>query len=71
MAGRSSFGYIRKLSSGRYQASYRHKGVRHFGPNAFTRKSDADDYLAEVQTKIRRNGWIDPHVVGDTWTDNL
>jgi integrase len=61
MAGRrSSFGYIRKLPSGRYQASYRHGGTRHYGPHAFKWKSEADDFLAEVQTKIRRNEWIDP-----------
>lgn len=50
MAGRTrhrGFGYIRKLPSGRYQASYvGHDDARHTAPETFTARIDAEAWLA-------------------------
>ncbi len=59
MAGRNTFGSVRKLPSGRYQASYWHEGSRHVGPNTYTTKSDANAHLSGVEDRIRRGEWID------------
>jgi hypothetical protein len=55
--GRRQFGSVRKLPSGRWQASYWHAGIRHI---AQITKADANAYLAAVETQIRRGSWIDP-----------
>jgi len=60
MAGRSTFGSVRKLQSGRYQASYWHEGSRHVGPNTYLTKADANAHLSGVEDRIRRGDWIDP-----------
>src|SRR5664280_52984 len=60
MTGRSTFGSIRELPSGRLQASYWHEGKRYKAPQTFTTKADANAYLSGVETDIRRGGWIDP-----------
>ncbi|MFI6289561.1 tyrosine-type recombinase/integrase [Streptomyces sp. NPDC051018] len=55
------FGRIRKLPSGRYQARYLGPdGVDHPAPNTFATLRDADDWLAEQQTDIRKGEWLDP-----------
>jgi len=55
-----TFGSVRKLPSGRYQAAYFHEGIRYTGPTTFDTKADADAFLAETQTEIRKQAWIDP-----------
>lgn len=60
MAGRSHFGAVRRLPSGRYQGSYWHNGTRHVAEHTFPAKADAHAWLAEVQTSIRRGAWVDP-----------
>ena len=60
MQRRRYFGNVRKLPSGRYQASYWHEGARYTAPNTFAAKADALAYLAIVETDLRRGGWIDP-----------
>ncbi|MFD8596189.1 tyrosine-type recombinase/integrase [Kitasatospora sp. NPDC059646] len=62
MAGkRRQFGRIRKLPSGRFQARYLDpNGVLRPAPETFETKADADDWLAEVQTSIRKQDWRDP-----------
>lgn len=57
---RRDFGSVRKLQSGKYQASYWHEGRRHVAPRTFTAKATASAYLATVEADIRRGGWIDP-----------
>ena len=58
---RRRFGAIRKLPSGRYQARYPGPdGVMRPAPFTFETTADADDWLAEKQTEIRRGEWRDP-----------
>ncbi|MEJ8636297.1 site-specific integrase [Streptomyces sp. MS2.AVA.5] len=55
------FGRIRKLPSGRYQARYQGPdGIDRPAPQTFASARDADDWLAEQQTEIRRGEWADP-----------
>ena len=58
---RRPFGHVRKLPSGRWQASYLHEGKRYAAGQTFAAKADADAWLAGVQTEIRRGEWVDPH----------
>ena len=56
-----SFGYIRKLPSKTYQASYvGPDGKRYYAPRPFAAKSDADGFLALEQTAINQGKWIVP-----------
>ena len=55
-----TFGSVRKLPSGRYQASYWQDGVRHSAPGTFAAKADANAYLSSVEADVRRGAWIDP-----------
>ncbi|MCD9880687.1 tyrosine-type recombinase/integrase [Streptomyces guryensis] len=58
---RRRFGAIRRLPSGRYQARYPGPdGVMRPAPETFATTADADDWLAEKQTEIRRGEWRDP-----------
>lgn len=58
---RRRFGAIRRLPSGRYQARYPGPdGVMRPAPFTFETTADADDWLAEKQTEIRRGDWRDP-----------
>lgn len=58
-----TFGRIRKLSSGRFQARYPGPdGIDRPAPETFATKRDADDWLAEKQTDLRRGDWVDPEV---------
>lgn len=58
---RGTFGAVRKLPSGRYQARYPGLvGVMRPAPCTFETTRDADDWLAEKQTEIRRGDWQDP-----------
>jgi hypothetical protein len=58
---RRRFGAIRRVSSGRYQARYPGPdGVMRPAPITFKTTADADDWLAEKQTEIRRGEWRDP-----------
>ncbi len=62
MAGKKRrFGRVRKLPSGRYQARYLGPdGIDRPAPHTFETALDADDWLAEQQTALRRGDWIDP-----------
>lgn len=61
---RRSFGSVRKLPSGRYQARYTAPDRReHRAPVRFDTKRDADGWLAGEQSKIRRGEWAPPSVV--------
>lgn len=58
---RRQFGRIRKLPSGRYQARYLGPdGLLRPPPETFETKTDADDWLAEMQTTIRKKDWRGP-----------
>lgn len=56
-----TFGRVRKLPSGRYQARYLGPdGVDRPAPYTFATTREADDWLAEKRTEIRRDEWKDP-----------
>jgi integrase len=60
---RRDFGTIRKLPSGRWQASYHHPrlGKRIGGPATWKAKADATAWLAAEETKLRRGAQtVDP-----------
>ena len=61
MAGRRRrFGYIRRLPSGRYQASFiGPTGARQTAPKTFRTKTDADRWLAVVEADLSRGAWLD------------
>lgn len=63
MPGRKtrSFGTVRRLPSGRWQARYRGPdGMLRSAPSTFTRKGDAARWLALTQAELLGGGWIDP-----------
>uniref|UniRef100_A0AAU3HYW3 Site-specific integrase n=1 Tax=Streptomyces sp. NBC_01393 TaxID=2903851 RepID=A0AAU3HYW3_9ACTN len=61
MAGKRQFGRVRKLPSGRYQARYLGPdGQDRPAPETFRTKRDADAWLADKQTEMRRGDWHDP-----------
>jgi integrase len=60
VAARRGFGKVRKLRSGRWQASYVHDGRRHNAPSTFQAKTDAAGWLAAQQTDIARGTWGKP-----------
>lgn len=60
MPGRRHFGSVRKLPSGRYQASYWHEGQRHVATDTFVGKTEAQAWLSAKETDINRGQWVDP-----------
>jgi integrase len=58
---RRSFGKIRKLPSGYYQASYLGAdGVRYLADRTFERKIDAEGFLAVRRSELVRDAWLPP-----------
>jgi integrase len=58
---RRRFGWVRKLPSGRHQASYLGPdGRRHVAPHTFDSVTSADRWLVQVETAILRREWFDP-----------
>ncbi|MCZ9328704.1 tyrosine-type recombinase/integrase [Nocardia farcinica] len=58
--GRRRFGTVRKLPSGKFQASFiGPNGKRQTAPNTFRTKTDADRYLVKVEADISRGAWLD------------
>jgi Phage integrase, N-terminal SAM-like domain len=61
MSRRRTFGSIRKLSSGRYQARYTSPdGARHRAPRSFATKAEASRWLASSENDLARGTWTDP-----------
>jgi integrase len=54
------FGSVRRLPSGRFQASYWHEGARHTGSETFVTKADALAWLSRAEADISRGGWVGP-----------
>jgi integrase len=72
MPGRKtrSFGTIRKLQSGRWQARYRGPdGLLRSAPSTFMRKGDAARWLALTEAELLGGGWIDPDAGRVPFTD--
>lgn len=73
--GHRRFGLIRRLPSGRYQASYLNpEGRRQPAPSTFARKSDAAEWLSLAEAELLRGEWTDPTLgqvsvrdFGETW----
>ncbi|XVS64327.1 tyrosine-type recombinase/integrase [Actinosynnema sp. CA-299493] len=60
-AGRRRFGNVRKLPSGRFQASYLGPdGKRHPAPDTFPTARDAERWLVHVESAIARREWTNP-----------
>jgi integrase len=56
---RRRFGYVRKLPSGRFQASFiGPSGLRQTAPGTFRTKTDADRWLSAVEADILRGAWL-------------
>ncbi|GAA2388128.1 putative prophage phiRv2 integrase [Catellatospora methionotrophica] len=59
-AKRRQFGYIRKLPSGRFQASFIDpSGQRQTAPETFRTKPDASRWLSIVEADLSRGTWLD------------
>ncbi|TYB49511.1 tyrosine-type recombinase/integrase [Actinomadura chibensis] len=59
--GHRRFGNIRKLPSGRFQASYlAPNGQRRTAPETFQRKGDAEKWLTLAEAQILSGEWTDP-----------
>ena len=56
---RRHFGSVRRLPSGRYQASCWHQVERHTAPQTFTTKADAQKWPSNIEATIHRGEWID------------
>ncbi|MQY19330.1 tyrosine-type recombinase/integrase [Nocardia macrotermitis] len=57
---RRRFGKVRKLPSGRFQASFiAPSGERQNAPNTFRTKTDADRWLVKVEADISKGTWLD------------
>jgi len=60
---RASFGSVRRLPSGRYQARYSDaRMVRHTAPQTFATKKHADDWLATTRADMVRGTWRSPEL---------
>ena len=57
---RNSWGSVRKLPSGKFQARYCIDYVWHTAPSTFRTKKEADSYLAGVRADLDRGVWLDP-----------
>ncbi len=58
---RRSFGALRRLPSGHYQASYTGPdGLRHTAPTTFDTKGDADAWLTIRRSEVVRGAWLPP-----------
>lgn len=59
-AARRRFGKVRKLPSGKYQASFvGPNGKRQNAPDTFVTKTDAARWLAKVEGDLSRGTWLD------------
>ena len=59
--GHRRFGNIRRLPSGRYQASYLGPdGQRRYAPETYERKGDAERALVLIEAQINAGEWTDP-----------
>lgn len=70
MSSRRRFGAIRKLPSGRWQASFiGPTGHRATAPRTFATKTDADRWLAASELEISRGTWLDDRAAGTTFRE--
>jgi integrase len=68
MRKRRQFGYVRKLPSGRFQASFvGPSGVRQSAPDTFRTKTDANRWLTLVEADLSRGTWLDDRAASETF----
>jgi integrase len=61
------FGSVRKLPSGRWQASFINPaGARQTAPHTFKTKTDANRWLTLVEADISRGVWVDERAASET-----
>ncbi|MCF3939068.1 tyrosine-type recombinase/integrase [Gordonia tangerina] len=64
--GHRGWGYIRRLPSGRHQASYIGPDLqRHTGPTTYASRVDAEGWLATERRKIELDAWEPPRLAKD------
>lgn len=64
---RRTFGSVRQLPSGRWQARYYDgNGFTVPAPGTFATKAEAGAYLASIETDMRRGVWVDPNAASPT-----
>jgi len=56
---RRAFGGVRRLPSGRYQATYWHNGKQFKGEGTFVAKTDAHKWLTTVEADLHRGQWME------------
>lgn len=66
---RNSWGNVRKLPSGKFQARYCIDYVWHSAPATFRTKKEADSFLAGVRADLNRGVWLDPNAGKVTVSD--
>jgi integrase len=59
-AARSTWGSVRKLPSGRFQARYTHQERTYAAPFTFQTKMDAGGWLTSARASIIAGTWVDP-----------
>jgi integrase len=69
MPARRHFGSVRRLPSGRYQASYWHLAERHVAPETFTTKGEAYEWLSTVEADVLKGAWVAPSAGAQTFGD--
>lgn len=70
MAGKRGFGHVRRLPSGRLQASYLGPdGQRRTAPDTFTTVKAADAWLAEVRADLQRGSWRRPELAAQRFDE--
>jgi hypothetical protein len=57
---RNTWGSVRKLPSGRWQARYRVDGVWRAAPSTYRTKGDANAFLASTRSDLERGTWLPP-----------
>ena len=68
-SNRRHFGNVRKLPSGRFQASYWWEGARHIADRTFKTKAEAHQFLDVISSSITRGEWIDPEAGRSRFAD--
>ena len=59
--GRRSYGSVRKLPSGRYQATFiGPDGIRRPASQTFVAKADATRWLSKTETEVSSGTWVAP-----------
>ena len=61
MSRRRTYGRVRRLNSGRFQARYPRPGGELIpGPHTFSTRREAERFLSNMQSEQQRGEWVDP-----------